>query len=168
MANHRSKPHQIRFSETGKPYELPPKEWLELTTSGIAKVESDTKAARIAVIRLPWVGLNINGSLFVSKIGASIKSTWLGWDREWLVSVTKGELQLQHAHTIEGEAIEDYAARIARVERERETAMLIEALEWKSTRHVKGGRNSFHRVTASQLAEVLTAFGRTVTENAGN
>lgn len=151
---HRSKPHQIKLSESGKPHELSAKDWFELTEKGIAKVEADTKAARVAVLRLPFIGWVENGALCYSRIGASIKSTWIAWEREWMLSVTPSEVELQHL------GFETYSERLARIERERETAALIEALEWKSTRKVKGGRNSIRWVSEDQLKAVLMAFGR--------
>lgn len=151
---HRSKPHQIKLSESGKPHELSPQDWFDLTEKGIAKIEADTKAARVAVLRLPFIGWVEQGELCYSRIGASIKSTWIAWEREWMLSVTPSEVELQHL------GFETYSERLARIERERETAALIEALEWKSTRKVKGGRNSIRWVSEDQLKAVLMAFGR--------
>lgn len=142
---------QIKLSESAKPHELQASDWFELVNSGAARCESDTKEARVAVLRLPFVGWVQDGRLCIARIGASIKSTWLAWEREWLRSLSAGELSLQR--------LEDYADREARVVRERETQLLIEALEWQSTRQ-RTRKNSIRWVSREHLREVLAAFGR--------
>lgn len=150
---HRSKPHQIRLSDTGKPHELSANDWFELVNSGAARIEADTKEARVAVLRLPFIGWVQDGSLCIARIGASIKSTWAAWEREWLRTLAAGEWQLQQG--------ESYADREARVSRERETQLLIESLEWQSTRQ-RTRKNSIRWVSYEHLCEVLAAFGREI------
>lgn len=142
---------QIKLSETAKPHELDASDWFELVNAGAARCEADTKEARVAVLRLPFIGWIENGSLCVARIGASIKSTWQAWEREWLRTLATGEWQLQRS--------ESYADTEARVIRERETQALIEALEWKTTRQ-KTRKNSIRWVSAEHAREVLAAFGR--------
>lgn len=150
---HRSKPHQIRLSDTGKPHELGVNDWFALVNSGAARIEADTKEKRVAVLRLPFVGWVHNGALLIGEIGASIKSTWLAWEREWLRDLSSAEFRQRQFETALETAL--------RVQRERETALMIEALEWKSTRH-KTRKNSLRWVSREHLEEILTAFGRTI------
>jgi hypothetical protein len=142
---------QIKLSESAKPHELQASDWFDLVNSGAARCESDTKEARVAVLRLPFVGWVQDGALCVARIGASIKSTWQAWEREWLRTLAAGEWQLQQD--------ESYVDREVRVARERETQLLIEALEWQSTRQ-KTRKNSIRWVSYEHLREVLAAFGR--------
>lgn len=153
---HRSKPHQIKLSETGKPHELPPSDWFSLVNQRIADIQSDTRDARIAVLRLPFVGWVTNGALCLSQIGHSIKSNWIAWERQWLFDVetiTEKE-RLRRAE----ESFED---RCSRVRLDRESELFIEALDWQTNRQKKN-RNVIRWVSPGQLAEVLTAFGRII------
>lgn len=153
---HRSKPHQIKLSETGKPHELPPADWFALVNQRVADIQSDTKDARIAVLRLPFVGWVENGALCLSQIGHSIKSTWIAWERAWLYGVeTVTEKERMRR------AEESYVDRCARVRLDREAELFIEALDWQTNRQRKN-RNVIRWVSPEQLAEVLAAFGRTV------
>ena len=147
---HRSKPHQLKLSETAKPHELPAEDWFNLVNSGAARLERDDHSGRVAVLRLPFIGWIEAGQLFISRIGAAIPSTWLAWEREWLRRVGTIPARLL------GETFEQ---RQARVTHERETALFIEALEWKSTRR-KTRKNSIRWVSPEQLNEVLSAFHR--------
>ena len=142
---------QVKLSESTRPHDLEAADWFELVNSGAARVEADTKEARVAVLRLPFIGWVQDGRLCIARIGASIKSTWQAWEREWLRTLAAGEWQLQQG--------ESYADREARVMRERETQALIEALEWQSTRR-KTRKNSIRWVSHEHLREVLAAFGR--------
>ena len=93
----------------------------------------------------------------------SIASTWRAWEREWLLSVSEGELQLQKAHLPDSdEPVESFLDRAARVKRERETALFIEALEWKSTRGAKTGQNSIRWVSWDHYCEMANAFGKPI------
>lgn len=153
---HRSKPHQIKLSETGKPHELSPADWFALVNQRVAEVESDTKDARIAVLRLPFVGWVENGALCLSRLGHSIKSTWIAWERAWLYGVeTITEKERVRR------ASESYADRCARVRLDRDSELFIEALDWQTNRQKKN-RNVIRWVSPEQLAEVLTAFGRAI------
>ncbi len=149
---HRSKPHQIRLSDIGKPHELSANDWFALVESGVARIEADTKESRLAVLRLPFVGWVHNGVLLIGEIGASIKSTWLAWEREWLHDISSAEFRQRQ--------FESALETALRVQRERETALMIEALEWQSTRR-KTRKNSFRWVSREHLEEILAAFGRT-------
>ncbi len=148
---HRSKPHKIRLSESGKPHELPPADWFALVDSGAAKLESDTKAARVAILRLPFIGWVQCGQLWVARIGASIPSQWLAWEREFWRRVDTLSAKLILSETFD--------QREARVLRERETALFIEALDWQTNRQ-RRNRNGLRWVSPAQLREVLAAFGR--------
>lgn len=105
------------------------------------------------MLRLPFIGWIRDGQLWVGRIGASIKSTWQAWEREWLRELSSAEFRQRQFETALETAL--------RVQRERETALMIEALEWKTTRH-KTRKNSIRWVSREHLAEILTAFGRTV------
>lgn len=167
MAAHRSKPHQLKLSETSKPHALAPQDWHTLTAQGIARIESDTPAARIAVLRLPYVGWLDDGVLCVSRIGASIKSTWIAWEREWLQRVKTSDLYVKaDGHLWQRTELgaqhpqaETFAEREARVYRERDAEAFIESLDWQTNRQKKN-RNRLRWVSEEQLREVLTAFGR--------
>lgn len=151
---HRSKPHQIKLSDGGKPHALAPADWHALVSQGVAREEKDTPQGRVAVLKLPFVGWIHDGALCVARIGASIKSTWLAFEREWLLSVeTITEKERQRRET------ESFADRVARVYRERETAIFIESLDWQTNRQ-KRNRNTIRWVSQDQLREVLYAFGR--------
>lgn len=165
---HRSKPHQIRLSETGKPHALAPKDWHTLTAQGIAKIETDTPAARVAVLKLPFVGWLDNGVLCVSQISVSIRSTWIAWEREWLQRVKTSDLYVRaDGHLWPRTSLgadhpqaETYEQREARVYRERDAESFIESLDWQTNRQRKN-RNTLRWVSPDQLAQVLMAFGRT-------
>lgn len=164
---HRSKPHQIKLSEGGKPHALAPADWHTLVSQGVAREEKDTPQGRIAVLKLPFIGWIQDGALCVGRIGASIKSTWLAFEREWLHTVKtsdlyvradghlwpRTELGTQHPQA------ETFEQREARVYRERNAEFFIEALDWQSNRQKKN-RNLVRWVSQEQLREVLHAFGR--------
>lgn len=164
---HRSKPHQLKLSETGKPHELSAQDWFAITEQGIAKIEADTKAARVAVLRLPFIGWVQNGQLCIARIGASVKSTWLAFERRWLETVKtrdlyvradghlypRAELGSQHPQA------ETFEQREARVFRERDAELFIESLDWQTNRQKKN-KNLIRWVSEDQLLQVLSAFHR--------
>ncbi len=164
---HRSKPHQLKLSETGKPHELSAKDWFEITGQGIAKIEADTKAARVAVLRLPFIGWVHNGHLCVTRIGASVKSTWLAFERRWLETVrtcdlyvkADGHLYLRTELGAQHPQAETFEQRKARVYREREAELFIDALDWQTNRQKKN-KNVIRWVSEDQLLQVLSAFHR--------
>lgn len=168
MANaHRSKPHQIKLSETGKPHALAPQDWHTLTAQGIARIETDTTEARTAVLSLPYVGWLDDGVLCISRIGASIRSTWAAWESEWLHRVKTSDLYVKAdghfwARTELGAQhpqAETFQERETRVYRERDAEAFIESLDWQTNRQKKN-RNRLRWVSEAQLRDVLTAFGR--------
>lgn len=172
---HRSKPHQLKLSESGKPHELNAEDWFELTNSGCARVESDTKQGRVAVLCSPFIGWVQDGQLWISRIGVSIKSTWLAFEREYLRRVKTSDLYVwQDGHLwLRSELgknhplMETGEVRKLRVARERDAEFDIEASVWRTTRGSHPGRNSIRCVSPEHLAEVLQAFRRSPSRIAG-